>query len=87
MNICMTDEELKDVKKDERPSFLKEAREEREKLEKVRDEIKVQMEELKELRAEDILSGRAPQAKQTKKVEENPQEYLKRMTGIDLGKR
>ena len=76
----MPDEEgIKDVKKEDRPSFLKEAREEREKLEKVRDEIRVDLEKLKELREEDILSGRAPQPKQEVKVEEDPQAYLKRV--------
>ena len=82
----MTDEELKEVKKDERPSFLKEAKEEREKLEKVRDEIKAEVENLKSLREEDILSGRAPQPKNLPKVEEDPRDYLKRVTGIDLRK-
>ena len=74
----MSDEELKEVKKEERPSFLKEAREEREKLEKVRDELRVDIEKLKELREEDILSGRAIQPKPEVKVEENPVDYLKR---------
>ena len=74
----MSDEELKEVKKEERPSFLKEAREEREKLEKVRDELRVDIEKLKELREEDILSGRAVQPKPEVKVEENPVDYLKR---------
>ena len=78
MNICMSDEELKEVKKEERPSFLKEAREERQKLEKVRDELRVDIEKLKELREEDILSGRAVQPKPEVKVEENPVDYLKR---------
>jgi len=70
---------LKEVKKEDRPSFLKEAREEREKLEKVRDELRVDIEKLKELREEDILSGRAIQPKVPVKIEENPIDYLKRV--------
>ena len=83
----MSEDDLKEVKKDERPSFLKEAREEREKLEKVRDEIKAEVENMKALREEDILSGRAPQTKPETKVEEDPVDYLKRVTGIDVRKR
>lgn len=82
----MTEEETKEIKKEDRPSFLKEAREEREKLEKVRDEINASLEKFKEIREEDILSGKASQPKQPEKVVEDPRDYLKRMTGIDLGR-
>ena len=83
----MTEEEIKEVKKEDRPSFLKEAREEREKLEKVRDELRVDIENLRVLREEDILSGRAPQPKVVEVKEEDPRDYLKRVTGIDMRKR
>lgn len=52
---------------------------ERETLEKIRDDIK-------KLKTEEILSGKAP-APVLETKEEDPREYLKRMTGIDLNKK
>ncbi len=79
-------EEIKEVKKEDRPSFLKEARAEREALEKVRDDVKGQIEELKDLKAQEIMSGKVEQGVPTeeKKKEETPQELLERRTGIRL---
>lgn len=79
MYVYMADEEIKEVPKEERPSFLKEAREERANLEKVRDELRIEIENLKRLKEEDILSGRAPQPKKVEEPEESPQEYLKKV--------
>ena len=63
---------------EQKPSFLDEVKAEREALEKVRDENKVILEEMKKIRAEEILSGKAPQPKEEVKPEENPVDYLKR---------
>ena len=67
------EEEIKEEPKEEvTPSFLEQVKAEREALEKVRDE-------LKELRAVEILSGKADLTKPPEKPEEeSPEEYAKR---------
>ena len=79
MCICMPEEDIKEVKKDDRPSFLKEAREEREKLEKLKEELTTLKEDIRAMKEEEILSGKAPQPKEEVKPEENPVDYLKRV--------
>jgi hypothetical protein len=82
MNVCMVDEVAQPI-----PSFLDEVKQvrddimrERITLEKVRDEIK-------QLKTEDILSGKAPSIQPVVAVEEDPRDYVKRVTGIDLKKK
>lgn len=63
-----------------KPSYLEEVRKERAEMEKIRDETKRTLEEIKTIRAEDILSGKAPVQKVEVK-EEDPKEYLTKITG------
>ena len=77
---------MTDEKEESKPSFLDEVRVERMAFEKVRDENKAILEDMKKLRAEDIMSGKAKQPN-TETKPEDPRDYLKRMTGIDVSKR
>ena len=58
--------------------FFKQLKEERELLEKVRDENKKLVEDLRNLKAHDILSGKSEQGKVEPVVEMTPQEYSRR---------
>ena len=65
-------EEIKPTEEEVKPSFLEEVKAEREALEKVRDE-------LRELKAIDIISGKADAGQQpVKPAEETPEEYAKK---------
>lgn len=80
-------DDVKDIPKDERPSFLKEARQAKEELDAKIQEAKAEFERLKALKEEDILSGKAPASKPEPKPVEHPLDYLKSKTGIDLRKK
>lgn len=82
----MAEEVIQDVP-EQKPSYLDEVKKEHEDMKKLRDEIKSNLEEIKRIRAEEILSGRAPQTKPQDSKDENPVEYLKRVSGVDLTKR
>jgi len=63
------------------PSFLEQVKAEREALEKVRDENKVIVAELRELRGNEILSGKTDAGqKEEKPKEETNAEYAQRVT-------
>jgi len=65
------EEEIKPTE-EEKPSFLEQVKAERESLEKIRDE-------LRELTANNILSGKADAGQQpVKPAEETPEEYAKK---------
>ena len=66
----MTEEEVK-----VEPSFLEQVKAEREALEKVRDENRKILDETKQMRAVDILSGKVEQPSQEPKKEITPEEY------------
>lgn len=83
----MVEEEQTENVPEVKPTFLDEVRKEKEEMTKLRDENKAILEEMKQLKAEDILAGKAPQPKEEAVKEEDPAEYLKRTTGIDLSKR
>ncbi|MHA1302806.1 MAG: hypothetical protein ACTSQE_14715 [Candidatus Heimdallarchaeaceae archaeon] len=72
--------EAKQTKEEEKKSFLKEVKEERIALEAIRDANKQIVEELKELRAKEIISGdtSAGQPKEKPK-EETPEEYSNKL--------
>ena len=72
-------EEKEEVKEEVKPSFLDEVKREREALEKIRDENKQILEELKQLKAEDIMSGRVSNAPAPEPPQESPQDYLNRI--------
>ena len=79
----MTDEkeEIKEEPKEEEvtPTFLEQVKQEREAMEKLRDEIKAERAEIQELKATEILSGKANAGEtEEKKEEETPEEYGKR---------
>lgn len=68
-----------ETKLEERSNFLKEIKAEREALELVRDETRSVLQEARELKAFDALSGKTESGKpQDKPVEESPQEYAER---------
>jgi hypothetical protein len=73
----MTDEQPQEAK----PSFLDEVKAERASLEKVRDEIKQNVERMEQLKAESILSGTSD-AGQTPVPPhvETPKEYAERLS-------
>ena len=75
----MAEEEKVSKKEEKALSVLEQAKLEREAVEKANEEAKRLVEELKKLRAEDILSGRAEQPKPMPKIEESPSDYLKRV--------
>ena len=57
------------------PTFLDQVKAEREALEKIRDENKKLVDEMKNLKAVDIMSGRADQNQQAKPAEISAKEY------------
>ena len=68
----MTDEIKEETKEEETPTYLEQVKAERVALEKVRDD-------LKELRAVEIMSGKADLTQPPEKpVEETPEEYAQR---------
>lgn len=76
----MTDE-IKEVPKEERPNVLKELKEAAEEARKERAELEKLRDEIKAMKEEDILSGKAPTVAPSKPVEEDAVAYYKRITG------
>ena len=74
----MTEDEPKSKKEQNALSVLEMAKSEREMMEKAVIENKQLLEQLKELKAFDILSGKSEQGKVEPVVEMTPQEYAKR---------
>lgn len=66
------------------PTFLEQVKAEREALEKVRDENKKLIEEMRELKATEILSGKAEKPEETKKPEISPKEYSEKVLRGEL---
>ena len=71
----MVEEEAKEEVK---PSFLEDVKAERVALEKVRDENKAIVEDMRNLQAENVLSGKADIAKPQSAPETTPEEYAKK---------
>lgn len=72
-------EEPKSKKEEAVLGVLQQAREEREKLEKVRDDLKKDIEHLEQLKAFDIMSGRAEHPIEQPKKEITPKEYAEQI--------
>lgn len=74
-----------DPKPEVKPNYLTELQTEKAELEKVRDEIKRDMAEFREMKAQEILSGRSNAAnEQEKKKEITPQEYARKVLSGDI---
>lgn len=69
-----------------KPSYLEEVKQVRDDIIKEKEELAKIRDEIKKLKTEEILSGKAPSVQQVV-VEEDPRDYVKNITGIDLRRR
>lgn len=71
--------EEKEVTEEVKPTFIEEMREKEKTLRELNERMEKNILEMKNLRAEEILSGKVNQATPAPVVEESPQDYLNRV--------
>lgn len=74
--------EEKETEEVVKPTYMEEVKNLKDSMEKTLEENKRVLQEMKDLRAEQILSGNVPVNKPEVKQEEDPVAYLKRIRGM-----
>ena len=78
------DEDKKETKEEEKISYLKQVKAEREAMEKANLETQRLVNEIKEMKAEEVLSGQTDAPKSEEKKQETPKEYADKVMAGEL---